>query len=210
MQVWPPKELMIGTMTDDTPIHGVTMREFTAILETGFAKMYAQSRANGVEPVQPAQPPSMLLFLDFDGVLHPFLARSSADAFCYLPRLEAVLRDFPAVRVVIASTQRERTPLWFLLEQFSADIAARIVGATPVMEIRDASDVAGSRYREIRAYLGDSGASWLALDDDATLFPPGCAELVLCGDCFGDAEERALRAALAARKDTAEKAKAEP
>ena len=63
-------------------------------------------------------------------------------------------------------------------------------------EIRDAGDVAGSRYREILAYLGDSGADWLAIDDDALLFPPGCAELILCADGFKYAEEIALRTAL--------------
>jgi hypothetical protein len=137
-----------------------------------------------------------ILFLDFDGVLHLFLARSSADAFCYLPRLEKVLREFPAVQIVIASTQRETVPLEILVQRFSPDIAARIVGATPIFEIHDAGDVAGSRHREILAYLDGSGADWLALDDDASLFPPGCAELVLCDDGFQYAEERALRAAL--------------
>lgn len=56
--------------------------------------------------------------------------------------------------------------------------------------------MAGSRYCEILAYLGDSGTDWLALDDDVLLFPPGCARLVLFEDSFGDAEERILRAAL--------------
>lgn len=45
----------------------------------------------------------MILFLNFDGVLHPFLARSGPDAFCYLRRLESVLREFPTVRVMIAT-----------------------------------------------------------------------------------------------------------
>ena len=138
----------------------------------------------------------MILFLDFDGVLHPFLTRSGPDAFCYTPRLERVLREFPAVQIVIASTQREAVPLAFLVQRFSPDIAVRIVGATPILEIHDAGDVAGSRHREILAYLRGSGADWLALDDDASLFPPGCAELVLCDDGFREAEERALRVAL--------------
>lgn len=138
----------------------------------------------------------MILFLDFDGVLHPFLARFSSDAFCHLPRLEKVLREFPAVQIVIASTLRESVPLAFLVQRFSPDIAVRIVGVTPILVIHDAGDVAGSRHREILAYLRGSGADWLALDDDASLFPPGCAELVLCDDGFREAEERALRVAL--------------
>lgn len=138
----------------------------------------------------------MILFLDFDGVLHPFLARSSVDAFCYLPRLENVLREFPAVQIVIASTQREAVPLALLVQRFSPDITARIIGTTPVLEIHDAGDVAGSRHREILAYLADSDANWLALDDDASLFPSDCTELVLCDDGFKYVEESALRTAL--------------
>jgi len=138
----------------------------------------------------------MIIFLDFDGVLHPFLDRSSAKAFCYMPRLEKVLREFSSVQIVIASTQREVVPLALLRAQFAPDIAARIIGVTPIVEIRNAGDVVGSRHREILAYLNGSGAGWLALDDDASLFPHGCAELVLCDDGFRDHEERALRTAL--------------
>jgi len=100
------------------------------------------------------------------------------------------------VRIVITSAQRETLPFALLVQRFSPDIAARIVGTTPVHEICDAGDAAGIRYSEILAYLGDSGTNRLALDDDALLFPPGCAQLVLCEDGFGDAEERALRTAL--------------
>lgn len=158
----------------------------------------AEARAGKLTPYKygPGTLNKITLFLDFDGVLHPFLARSSAEAFCHLPRLERVLREFPAVQIVIASTQREAVPLAHLAQQFSPNIAARIVGITPILEVRDAGDVAGSRHREILAYLRGSNADWLALDDDASLFPSGCAELVLCDDGFRDAEERALRTAL--------------
>lgn len=106
----------------------------------------AEARAGKPTPYEygPGTLQKITLFLDFDGVLHPFLARSSAEAFCHLPRLERVLREFPAVQIVIASTQRESVPLTHLAQRFSPDIAARIVGITPVLEVRDAGDVAGS------------------------------------------------------------------
>lgn len=138
----------------------------------------------------------MIIFLDFDGVLHPFLDRSGAKAFCYMPRLEKVLREFLSVQIVIASTQREIVPLPLLKEQFAPDIAARIIGATPIFDIHDAGDVAGIRHREILAYLNGSDTDWLALDDDASLFSLGCAKLVLCDDGFQESEELALRVAL--------------
>ncbi|MGV8894778.1 MAG: hypothetical protein ACOH2K_17960 [Burkholderiaceae bacterium] len=47
--------------------------------------------------------------------------------------------------------QRDAVPLALLVQRFSPEIAARIVGATPAVEIHDAGDVAGSRYCEILA-----------------------------------------------------------
>lgn len=49
----------------------------------------------------------MILFLDFDGVLHPFFPRSDRtdeenQLFEYLSRLEKVLRDYPICRIVIS------------------------------------------------------------------------------------------------------------
>lgn len=140
----------------------------------------------------------MILFLDFDGVLHPMLARHRSQIFCYLPRLENVLRDYPAVRLVIASAWRELVPLTSIIQRFSPDVAARIIGATPVFPVLDACDITGSRYREIQAYLNGRGDRWLVLDDDATLYPQYCAELLLCDDGFRDVEEKNLRQLLSA------------
>lgn len=55
-------------------------------------------------------------------------------------------------------------------------------------------------FLEILRYLRTNqreGEAWIALDDDATLFPSGCSNLILCRDGFCEAEEAALRAALA-------------
>ena len=77
----------------------------------------------------------MILFLDFDGVLHPeYSDRAVPDeiAFCHLPRFEAVLRDFPNVEIVISSTWRYHLPLDALRERFSADkdCALHVLGET--------------------------------------------------------------------------------
>ena len=63
----------------------------------------------------------MILFLDFDGVLHPLFTRpelppEESRQFCYLPRFAAVLRDYPHVEVILAkpghlTTEKSRTPL---------------------------------------------------------------------------------------------------
>jgi hypothetical protein len=76
-----------------------------------------------------------ILFLDFDGVLHPYSPWPHDDAvrsqyFIHLPRLESVLRDFAKVQVVIASDWRLYHPLEKLRTFFSEDIRPRVSGTT--------------------------------------------------------------------------------
>ena len=126
----------------------------------------------------------MLLFLDFDGVLHPALG-SRASEFCRRPQLEAVLRGAPGVRIVVSSTWREVFGLAELRSRFSADIAARIVGATPVLPGR-------SRHAEIMDYLqrhARHDTQWVALDDTPEAFPRGCPYLIRCDPRSGLTEE---------------------
>lgn len=145
----------------------------------------------------------MLLFLDFDGVMHPLFPRADRTdeenlLFSYLPRLEAVLREFPAVKIVIASDWRKRHSLAELRRMFSEDLRFRIVG---VIGIDDADRELGNRQRLVERYLAEHGladAAWLAIDDDVGNYLAG-ESLVLCDDGFREEEERALRAALSGR-----------
>lgn len=139
----------------------------------------------------------MVVFLDFDGVLHPLRERHTRP-FCNLPRFEAVMRRAPAASIVVASSQREGRTLARLRAPFAVDIATRIVGATPVLPVASAADLAGSRHREILAYLDAYPAGeWIAVDDDATLYAPGLANLLLCDDGFGPREAALLAQRLA-------------
>ena len=138
------------------------------------------------------------LFLDFDGVLQPFEGRHRHSLFQGIDgapdakRLADVLKPFPAVRIVISSSRREGRTLDELRELLPRRLSWRVIGMTPVLPIVSGTDVAGSRYREIDLYLGQYPAAqhWLALDDDASLFPPGLPYLILCEDGF---DERAAR-----------------
>jgi HAD domain in Swiss Army Knife RNA repair proteins len=54
-----------------------------------------------------------------------------------------------------------------------------------VIPIEGAADLPGSRYREILLYLDEHPPRhWVALDDDETLFPPACSNLIRCEDGF--------------------------
>lgn len=118
-----------------------------------------------------------ILFLDFDGVLHPEFSPPS-EYFCCLPHFEAVLRRVPDCEIVIASTWRVNHPLSDLQKPFAPDIAARIIGATPLLsEIEDVSDslLAYEREAECHAWLRANERAhllWLALDDRAWLYRP--------------------------------------
>ena len=114
-----------------------------------------------------------VLFLDFDGVLHPVGGTSEGRAFVHLARLQAFLRE-PAmqdVAVVVSSTWRLILEPARLIGLFAPDIRARVRGATP--DLGD-EPMEHARYREIRAWLDrhPEVKSWAALDDAVRQFPP--------------------------------------
>ncbi len=135
----------------------------------------------------------LLLFLDFDGVLHPHEHYRQA-CFSCLPRLEALLHDYPGVKIVVTSSWRECFDLSELRRFFSAEIAPRVIGMTP--QIDDGKPF--RRYREVQLFLAQhSGLQmpWVALDDMAFHYPQPCPQLILCNlrTGFGEEEERKLR-----------------
>lgn len=128
----------------------------------------------------------MILFLDFDGVLHPDPCRNEDMLFCRLLHFESVMRDFPEVDIVITSIWRNTRDLAKLRALFSPDIAKRIVGVTPDWrEVEQLVSVVGpySRQVEIEGWLrqaGREGEPWLALDDRPKLFAPLLPNLICC------------------------------
>lgn len=139
----------------------------------------------------------MLLFLDFDGVLHHenvtlkrchttarrylkederrFLTREGKlvkgkNLFEHADRLAVALEPFPNVRLVISSTWREHFHPDPLLRFLPPALADRVIGHTPFCS-PDNDD--GARLIEVLAYLKGSGLAlepWIALDDQARLF----------------------------------------
>lgn len=146
----------------------------------------------------------MIIFLDFDGVLHPVFPRRELtddenQLFSYLPRLEGVLMDFPELKIVIASSWRENRPWENVIKAFSPDISARIIGATPVLKSKEPPYPKHPRYEEILDFLNKNNlatSQWIALDDTPEIYPPDCKNLILCSDGFRDAEEDLLREVL--------------
>jgi len=134
----------------------------------------------------------MILFLDFDGVLHPLNREDGA--LSRLPQLEITLRKFNEIDIVISSAWRQEYSLTQLRGYFSDDIQRRIIDVTPVLDHLDNRYL---RQAEIDLWLRNAGREyegWIALDDSEWLFPPGCRNLILVDPevGFDDAVEDAL------------------
>ncbi len=118
-----------------------------------------------------------VLFLDFDGVLHP---RTSGTCR-HLPALEQVLQRHPHVQVVVSSTWKHQNTLEDLRGWFSPHLQHRVVDVTP-----DVSPCAFQRQVEIQAWLDHHPAQhWLALDDEPALYRPNCPWLLLTDPTTG-------------------------
>ncbi len=109
----------------------------------------------------------MILFLDFDGVLHPAIAREDT-VFCCLPHLWSIMRARPAVQVVFSSSWREtfdpEVMLDFVTANGGEDLLDRFVGSNPVLR----NVQVYQREAECLAWLRGNGMRdrrWLALDD---------------------------------------------
>ena len=155
----------------------------------------------------------MIVFLDFDSVLHPETLRSGTALLSRLPLVEQVLREYPSVELVISSAWRLKyadpsLAVTALRTQFAPDIAPRVVGVTPehkTLDDRDSPDGLSSFSRQwecevwMRAHR-PPGTRWMALDDRAYLFRPFCNNLMALDkdEAFTAAHQEPFRAYLAA------------
>ena len=125
------------------------------------------------------QRPSPVLFLDFDGVLHPNLPKED-ELFCRVPLLSAL--EEIDVEIVISSSWRFQSSLPELKQLFPPMLARKIVGVTGA-----ALNGKYSRFREIQRYAihADISENFIALDDSHWWFPPHCRQLIVCDGAIG-------------------------
>ena len=140
----------------------------------------------------------MIVFLDFDGVLHPELpsGRTNDDyLFCRLPSLESWLRDTPEVDVVISSSWRESYSFSKIVSFFAEDVKGRVLGCTPVLSRAGKEEFGGElpplrfpREAEVLHWLAASAEPWrpwAALDDQVHLFKPFNPRVIICDPTVG-------------------------
>jgi hypothetical protein len=138
---------------------------------------------------------SRVIFLDFDGVLHPEDC-AQRDNFCFLPNFcEALGAADPGGKtpIVISSLWRHHCTLRQLRGYFPVDIAPRIAGVTPYMSaheverVKDWSRYGGDqsrirhRQREIIMWMNAHApqGNWLAIDDRESYFHKDTPHLFL-------------------------------
>lgn len=122
-----------------------------------------------------------VLYLDYDGVLHPADVRVSPEEprrpqvyfrgvptarplFEHLPLLEALLEPFPDLRIILSTSWVREFGYAFALEQLTPGLQARVIGATLYP--------APARFFCIQIDAEERGvARWLAVDDDLNMWP---------------------------------------
>lgn len=148
-----------------------------------------------------------VLFLDFDGVTHPDRAPRER-YFEAVPLIEAVLRAYPEVDIVLSTTWRTKYPIDELRHLFSHDIAERIIGMTPNYAGERSwpelpfERAARARHAEIQVWLHENRTidhPWLALDDRPWWFNAGAPVLATdMNNGFTSADAITLRSRLEA------------
>jgi hypothetical protein len=165
----------------------------------------------------------MILFLDYDGVLHPDkslfingqpMLQGHGECFMWAPLLESVLKTAPQVRIVLSTTWARDLGLVLAKGWLPDALQERVIGATWDESMKQSEteyegrstwwDMA-TRYQQIKRYVDLNNVTrWVAIDDR----PDGWADkhkwnLVRTDSIVGLSDPRAielLRSKLALRK----------
>lgn len=127
----------------------------------------------------------MILFLDFDGVLHPDavylergrpVLRADGELFMWSRHLVDVLASAPHVRIVLSTSWARELRFNRARDYLPAELRAKVIGATWHSGMatddehrplgRDTWWDTSTRYQQIRRYADRAGlAQWIAVDD---------------------------------------------
>ena len=129
-----------------------------------------------------------VLFLDFDGVLHPATTGNKSGLFSRSFILEEAIKGLEC-EVVISSSWRFHTKHSDLLSNLSPALASKVTGSTGEPHIGK-----HARYQEILSYIKANDyfdLDWMALDDAYYEFPSSFERLILCNPNTGVTQKEA-------------------
>jgi hypothetical protein len=136
-----------------------------------------------------------VLYLDYDGVLHPADVRVPVDdrtrarvyyrgqptahpLFEHAPLLERILQPFPAVQIVLATLWARELGLEYAAQQLPLGLRERVIDTVWCGSLIEYPP--GSRYEVIQTDAYARGLTrWLALDDDLNDWPENRLHLVV-------------------------------
>lgn len=136
-------------------------------------------------------PAKKILFLDYDGVLHPDAAylergrpvlRAEGELFMWAGLLADVLADRPDVRIVLSTSWARHLGYSRARDSLPEPLRGRVIGATWHSGMRQGGWAYGgaswwdsaTRHAQISRYVARAGVQdWLALDDDGFGWPEG-------------------------------------
>lgn len=126
----------------------------------------------------------MILFLDFDGVLHPDAAflvkgrptfKAEGELFMWAPLLIKTLSDFPEVQIVLSTSWARELSFNRARRWLTTELRARVVGSTWHCAMSFKREAFRSlatwwdeatRYQQIKRYAGRAGLTdWVAIAD---------------------------------------------
>jgi len=146
---------------------------------------------------------AVIVFLDFDGVLHPDPCQDVKRLFENGPRLARTLGEFPQAVVVLSTAWRQVRTFDQMVKHLPAKLRPFIIGTTPNFNdiTTSAALVPYRRQAECMHWMQHNrlqDEAWLAIDDRPGGFTPYCESLITCDPQTGfDAEAAArLRSAL--------------
>jgi len=127
----------------------------------------------------------LILFLDYDGVLHPDPCPERGRLFENAQRLAQVLDEFPEVGIVLSTSWRNAHTESELLDPLPETLRARVLGITPKFGefSAAAARIPYRRHAECEQWLLThemADSQWWALDDRAYWFAPYCENLIEC------------------------------
>jgi hypothetical protein len=153
----------------------------------------------------------MLLFLDYDGVLHPDAVyrringaielRAPGELFMWAPLLADAISEVSGLHIVLSTSWVRELGFRKARAALPQALADRVIGATwhsAMGKVSLASIVWDSqtRYQQIQAYLHRSSSSqrWVAIDDDVQGWPQSHRQSLIQTDpCLGVSDPHTLR-----------------
>lgn len=131
----------------------------------------------------------IIVFLDFDGVLHYFFPKKDKSDeenayFYFLPNFESAIRELDNeinFKIIISSSWREMKTLEEIKSYFSDDIADKIIGVNPVFD----KNMDFVREEESISWLSTNASdeNWIAIDDFKDIWK-SYEKLIHCIDGF--------------------------